>query len=106
MTPRDYPPIRFAEEPATTANVESGTPAPICTPETLVAAFAKAWATPVPFGTLYGLLVYLDRSLEPHVIELRDPLTNTVQLRFRADHPYLVGTKLDRATQGMGEGET
>jgi hypothetical protein len=79
-------------------------PDPYRAPEELIAALLRFSMGPKLIGSLMGRLVYLDASVPPAQIEIRDGART---MRFGIDHPYIKGTQLEAcALTALGDGET
>jgi hypothetical protein len=61
------------------------------TVQEIMEAIDVALAAPQPIGSIMGMPVYVDGKLPDRMIEMR---SGTQVVRFRADHPYIDGTKL------------
>lgn len=77
---------------ATTSNIID--PLDVPTLEQIMAAIEAAAKMIRPIGTLYGMPVYLDPSVQPNQIEITTP---DKTMRFSVHHPYIKGTVLERA---------
>lgn len=64
--------------------------------EEIMAAVEAAASMIRPIGTIYGMPVYLDPSVQPNQIEIRSP---DQKLRFSIEHPYIQGTVLEKAAR-------
>lgn len=65
-------------------------PAPEKTVEEMMKALDDALAAPRLIGSVMGMTVYIDGKLPDRMVEIR---SGRQIVRFRADHPYLDGTK-------------
>jgi len=66
-------------------------PQPQKTMKEIMEAIDQALAAPRLIGSIMGMPVYIDGRVPDHVVEIR---SGDQVLRFRADHPYIKGTKL------------
>ncbi len=66
------------------------------TAEEMLKAITEALKEPRLIGSLGGIPVYIDDRLPDRIVELR---SGDQTVRFRADHPYLDGTKFAEAVR-------
>lgn len=69
---------------------------PQMTAQEMLKAIDEALAAPRLIGRIGGMPVYVDGRLPDRMVEIR---SKEQTIRFRADHPYLDGTKLADAVR-------
>lgn len=67
--------------------------APTQTAEQMLAAIEKVFSAPRLVGSLMGAPVYVSSRVPDQVVEIHG---KDQVVRFRLDHPYVKGTKLER----------
>ncbi len=95
MTMKGYEEI-IANHPAMSSTRKIIDSAEVPTLEQILEAADHATRMFRPVGTLYGMPVYVDPSVDPHMIEIRSPQRT---IRFSVEHPYIQGTALERAVR-------
>jgi hypothetical protein len=76
------------------AEMTSNIAQPQKTIDEMLRAIDEAMAAPRLIGSIMGMPVYADGRLPDRMVEIR---SKDQVVRFRADHPYLGGTKLAAA---------
>lgn len=69
---------------------------PQMTAQEMLKAIDEAMASPRFVGSIMGMPVYVDGRLPDRMMEIR---SRDQTVRFRADHPYLDGTKFADAVR-------
>jgi hypothetical protein len=73
-----------------TYTTTNAVPQPQKTMQEMLKAIDEALAAPRLIGSIAGMPVYVDGRLPDRMVEIR---SKDQVVRFRADHPYLDGTK-------------
>lgn len=69
---------------------------PIPTAKDILAAIEAAATERRCIGDMFGMPVFVDRSLGQNTVEIRGPRQT---IRFSVDHPLIQGTRLERAAR-------